>query len=105
MKRIILDLVILFCFVFLVQSHAQTDKSTTPAPKQPVGIIISAEDSRLLAAYNSNIQMAQVQLQAAQAKFDGFTEHLGRVYGFDPSGVGYQPQQDGTIKVNIPKKE
>lgn len=55
--------------------------------------------------------MAAMQLAAAQqakdaadARFEGFTEKLGRVYSFDPAGKTYTLNPDGTLKVEEAKQ-
>lgn len=48
---------------------------------------------------------AQQAKAAADARFEAYTEKLGRLYSFDPTGKNYTAMPDGTIKVEDKKEQ
>lgn len=115
---LVIGLVLMMGLTFFVEAQGK-EKDNEKQKKEATLPSISATDSRQLNGMfqqlqfaRANVQMAKAALataeanqRAAQSDFNSYTEHLGRLYGFDPSGKDYTPNPDGTSQVSVPKSE
>jgi Na+-transporting methylmalonyl-CoA/oxaloacetate decarboxylase gamma subunit len=118
---VITILIVISVLVLFQQGIAQAAQSPAPPvkkaekkeKKKDPEVTISAEDTRkLLSVYNnlSSLNMqeesarqayeaAKARKQTGEANLESLTQYLGRIYGFDPQGKTYRPNEDGTAAV------